>query len=84
MADKTVTERHRNETLTDNASLNHYSQCKNCVFRYKNYFYFRGKRYDCTDEYGWKKGGCHIFQDPEDKPDEVYNNTGDCEYYEKE
>lgn len=84
MADKTVTERHWNEKLTDNASLNHFSQCKNCVFRYKKYFDFGGKRYDCTDEYGWKKDCCHIFQYPESKPDEVYNNTGDCEYYEKE
>lgn len=84
MEDKTVTERYLDEGLTDNASLNHFSQCKNCVFRYKTYFEFGGKRFPCSEEDGWKKGCCHMFSHPESKPDGVYNNTGDCEYYEKE
>lgn len=84
MEHKTFEERYRDEVLTDNASLNHFAQCKDCIFRWKTYFDFNGDRYPCDDAYGWEKGSCQIFKYPQDKPDEVYNNTGQCEYYEKE
>ena len=32
---KTLEERYADEVLTDNAALNHYSQCKDCIFRDK-------------------------------------------------
>ncbi len=74
--------RYFDEKLTDNSVLNHYSQCERCVFRYKDHFEFAGKRYSCEEKDGWKKGNCHMFTYPEQKPNEVYNNTGMCEYYE--
>ncbi len=79
---RTLEERYADEVLTDNAALNHYAQCKDCFFRFKDYFEFRGQKIKCHPEDGWKKCVCHMF--PEDKPDEVYNNTGECEYYEKQ
>ena len=82
MDKKTLDERYGDEILTDNAALNHYAQCKDCVFRFKDYFIFRGKKYECDDSYGWQKCVCHMYS--EDKPDEVYKNTEECLYYEKE
>lgn len=79
-----MTERHVDEVLTDNAALKHFSQCESCIFRYKDYFEFRGKRYPCSPTDGWKKGCCQMYQDPQTKPPEVYDNTGTCEYYEKD
>ena len=35
MEKKTLSERYADEVLTDNTALNHYSQCKGCVFRDK-------------------------------------------------
>lgn len=86
MADekKTWVDAHADEQLTDNAALNHFSQCKNCAFRYKHYFEFAGKRYECSEADGWKKGCCHIFTHPDNKPQGVYNNTETCEYYEQD
>ena len=77
MAEKktSLEERYSDEILTDNASLNHYAQCKDCFFRDKTTV----KGIEC----GWKKGYCKIFEYPESKPAEVYNNTGECEYHEK-
>lgn len=80
---KPISERHEDEKLTNNEALNHYSQCKNCAFRYKNYFVSDGKKYNCDDSYGWKKAHCHIFEEPQSKPNEVYNNSDMCEFYEK-
>lgn len=95
----TVTARHWNEVLTNNAILNHYSQCKDC--------FFRDKTTVNGEEFGYDKCYCHIYglqtvlrfredkavarfapkYDPvedEDKPNEVYENTAECEYYEEE
>lgn len=90
---KTLEERYADEVLSDNAALNHYSQCKDCVFRDKTIVN--------GEEYGWNKCFCRIYGkqtvsrtpqlhtsytpvEPGDKPDGVYNNTGQCEFYEKE
>lgn len=93
---KTLEERYGNEVLTDNASLNHFSQCKDCIFRDKTSV--------DGQECGWNKCFCHIYGcgtvsripadsalkipyspvEYEDKPREVFDNTEECEYYEKE
>lgn len=93
---KTLEERYGNEVLSDNTALNHFSQCKDCIFR--------DKRIVLGKECGWEKGVCHIYGkaivtrmneeypdffpytpiESSDKPDHVYNNTGQCEFYEKE
>lgn len=96
MEKKTLEERLENDILTDNKALNHYSQCKDCVFR--------DKRIVAGKEYGYDKSVCRIYGkatakrtntmnpgfypytpiEPGDKPNEVYNNTAKCEFYEKE
>lgn len=97
MEKKTLSERYADEVLTDNTALNHYSQCKGCVFRDKTTV--------SGEECGWQKAVCHIYGrstasrlkysngelvfpytpvEPGDKPNEVYNNTVNCEYYEQE
>lgn len=97
MEKKTLSERYADEVLTDNAALNHYSQCKGCVFRDKTTV--------SGEECGWQKAVCHIYGrstasrlkysngelvfpytpvEPGDKPNEVYSNTANCEYYEQE
>lgn len=97
MEKKTLSERYADEVLTDNTALNHYSQCKGCVFRDKTTV--------SGEECGWQKAVCHIYgrstasrlkysngelvfpytpAEPGDKPNEVYNNTANCEYYEQE
>lgn len=59
-------------------------QCRDCVFRYKDYFRMGDKKIPCSEEDGWKKSSCNIFPYPQMKPYEVEHNTGECEYYEKE
>lgn len=96
MEKKTLEERLENDILTDNKALNHFAQCKDCIFR--------DKRIIDGKEYGYDKSVCHIYgkgtaertnkTNPdfflyvpivaEDKPNEVYTNTANCEYYEKE
>lgn len=97
MEKKTLSERYADEVLTDNTALNHYSQCKGCVFRDKTTV--------SGEECGWQKAVCHIYGrstasrlkysngelvfpytpvEPGDKPNGVYNNTANCEYYEQE
>lgn len=97
MEKKTLSERYADEVLTDNTALNHYSQCKGCIFRDKTTV--------SGEECGWQKAVCHIYGrstasrlkysngglvfpytpvEPGDKPNEVYNNTANCEYYEQE
>lgn len=97
MEKKTFSERYADEVLTDNAALNHYSQCKGCIFRDKTTI--------SGEECGWEKAVCHIYGrntasqlkysngelvfpytpvESKDKPNEVYNNTANCEYYERE
>lgn len=96
MGYKSVTERYWDEQLTNNADLNHNSQCRQCIFR--------DRRGADGVEYGWKKCVCRIYGrrsadrmnkdypnffpytpvEAEDKPQGVYDNTERCEYYEKE
>ena len=97
MEKKTLSERYADEVLTDNTALNHYSQCKGCIFRDKTTV--------SGEECGWQKAVCHIYGrstasrlkysngelvfpytpvEAGDKPNEVYNNTANCEYYEQE
>lgn len=87
----TVTARHWDEVLTNNAILNHYSQCKDCLFRNKTTVN--------GEEFGYDKCICRIYT-PQNiidergydyvsavdgyKPNEVYENIAECEYYEKE
>lgn len=59
-------------------------QCRDCVFRYKNYFIIDGKKIPCDEADGWRKSSCQIYPYPQMKPDEVSKNTGECEFYEKE
>lgn len=59
-------------------------QCRDCIFRYKDHFIIDGKRVDCDESDGFKKSSCEIFPYPDMKPKEVMNNSGECEYYEKE
>lgn len=59
-------------------------QCKTCIFRYKDHFIIDGKRYECDEEDGYKKSSCEVFRYPEMKPHEVMNNSGECDYYERE
>ena len=53
MEKKTLSERYADEVLTDNTALNHYSQCKGCVFRDKTTV--------SGEECGWQKAVCHIY-----------------------
>lgn len=96
MEKKTLSERYADEILTDNTTLNHYFQCKDCIFR--------DKRFVGGEEFGYDKSVCHIYGkisaerinkttpdffpytpiEPGDKPTDIYNNTGQCEFYEKE
>lgn len=96
MKKKTLEERLASDILTDNKALNHYAQCKSCIFR--------DKRMIEGEEYGYDKCVCRIYgrisamrsnqQTPDffpyipvelnDKPDEIYENTAQCEYYEQE
>lgn len=93
---KTLEERLSDDILTDNTVLNHYSQCKDCIFR--------DKRIVNGKEYGYDKCVCKIYGkisakhtneitpdffsyvpvEYEDKPTGVYENTERCEFYEKE
>lgn len=94
---KTLEERYADEVLTDNTALNHYSQCKDCIFR--------DKRIVLGEECGYDKSVCHIYGkvtasrsqysdgrpffpytpiEAEDKPQGIYENTEKCEFYEKE
>lgn len=96
MEQKTLEERLADDILTDNKALNHFAQCRDCIFRDKKII--GGK------EYGYDKCVCRMFgrgtaertnqTNPnfypyvpvviEDKPEGVYNNTVNCEFYEKE
>lgn len=93
MEKKSFEERYWDEVLTDNAALNHFSQCKDCIFRDRTTV----NNVEC----GWEKCFCRIYgkntilNNPhfsiayipveyKDKPNGVYDNTEKCEYYEKE
>lgn len=75
---KSLFERYGDEILTDNSALNHFAQCKDCIFRDKTTV--RGK------ECGWNKVYCFIYEEKYHmmKPDDIYENRAECEYYEKE
>lgn len=74
MTEKTLFERYGDEVLTDNKALNHYAQCKTCIFRDKTKVN--------GEECGWDKGFCHIYENQ--KPHEIYKNEIECEYYEEQ
>lgn len=93
---KTLAERYADEVLSNNAARNHFSQCKDCIFR--------DKRFIGDIDVGYDKCVCRIYGrisaehtnethpgffsytpiEYEDKPHGVYENTQLCEYYEKE
>ena len=73
---KTIYERYADDILTDNSSLNKYSQCKKCIFRDKTTV--------SGEECGWEKGCCRMYPYPKFKPNDVMLNKVECEYYEKE
>ena len=70
----TFEELHDDEVFTDNAAIEKCKQCKDCLLQSDGTAY--------TNDY--QKCSCSIYQYPEIKPDYVYNNTGVCEFYEKE
>jgi hypothetical protein len=49
--------------------------CETCMFRPSE---FRGVRLDRADT-----ANCLIYEEPEDKPDAVYFDGAECEYYEQ-
>ena len=59
-------------------------QCRDCVFRYKDYFIIDGRKIPCDENIGWRKDCCQIYPYPQGKPPEVSKHTGVCEYYEQE
>jgi len=93
---KTLEERYVDEVLSDNAALKHYSQCKDCIFRDRRIVGGEEVGYDkCVCRiYGrisamrtnetQPKFFDYIPVETVDKPEDVYNNTGQCEYYERE
>lgn len=94
--EKTLGERYADDILSNNAAMNHFSQCKDCIFR--------DKRVVGDKECGYNKCVCRIYGrisamntnethpnffpytpiEHEDKPHGVYENTEPCEFYEKE
>lgn len=84
-AEKTLSERLADETLTDNTQFLKFEQCRDCAFRYTNYFLAPdGRKIPCTEEIGYQKSSCHIFPYPKWKPHGVVYGEEQCEYYEKE
>jgi hypothetical protein len=94
---KTLSERYVDEILTNNVALNHFSQCKDCIFRDKT----NVNGVEC----GYNKCVCRIYGkltasrsryssgelffpytpvEIADKPNYIFDNTGKCEYYERE
>lgn len=90
---KTLEERYGEEILSDNAALKHYSQCEDCVFRDKTIVNGEecGWKKCFCHIYGRQTVSrmpqlhtSYTPVEPGDKPDDVYKNTGQCDYYEKE
>jgi len=67
-------ELHDGEIFTDNTKIEKNKQCKDCMLQSDGTVY--------TNDY--RKCSCLIYQHPEMKPDYVLENTGKCEYYEKD
>lgn len=96
MEKKTLEERLADDILTDNAALKHYSQCKDCIFRDKRIISGVECGYDkCVCHIYGKVTAAHTNEvypnffpytpvERGDKPGDVYDNTGQCEFYEKE
>ena len=59
-----------NEQFTNNADIEKYATCKNCVFR----------AYDRNPAGDYRRAGCAMYQYPFFKPETVYNG-GECKYY---
>lgn len=87
------------EKLTNNSILNHFSQCKDCFFRDKTtvdgkecgydkcYCHIYGLQTvlrDRKNSFTAKYAPKYDPVEDEDKPNEIYENTAECEYYEKE
>ena len=74
MEKKTLEQRYKDETLTDNTKLSKYRQCKDCFFRDDGTVY--------TNDY--RKCCCVMYPYPSHKPMGIMKNTETCEYYVKE
>lgn len=74
MEKKTLQERWDEEVLTDNSAIENCKQCKDCIFR------------DNKDVWSnhYTKSCCVMFPHPSFKPLKVIQNTGICEYYNKD
>ena len=70
----TFEERYGDEVLTDNSKIERNKQCKDCMLQSDG----------TANTNDYQKCECVIYQYPEMKPDYVFNNTGKCEYYEKD
>lgn len=73
---KTLEERLAEDILTDNTKIPKYEQCKNCRFR----FIKIGD--SLVDDY--RRCSCMIFSSPEMKPEQFYDGSAQCEFYEKQ
>lgn len=83
--EKTLSERMADDVMSDNMQLPKNKQCRDCTFRYTNYFFAAdGRKIPCTEEIGYQKSSCHIFPYPKWKPHGVVYGDEPCEYYEKE
>lgn len=90
----TLEERYADDILTNNEALNHFSQCKDCIFRDKTFGNDCGYNKCVCRIYGRMTASRAIYQgkpifpytpiEYEDKPHHVYENTEPCEFYEKE
>ena len=59
-------------------------QCRDCLFRYREFFIIDGRKIKCDESDGWQKDCCTIYPDPKCKPQQVLRNTDECECYEKD
>ena len=83
--EKTLSERLAADIMSDNTQFPMNETCRDCVFRYKTSFPAPdGRKIPCTEETGYKKSSCHIFEYPKAKPHAVVYGREPCEYYEKE
>ena len=73
---KTWVDLHEGEKFGDGGVRDQGKQCKNCMFRDKTIV--KG------EEVGWYKSFCKLYNPPNYKPNEISNNTAECEFYEKE
>lgn len=70
MKEKTLSERYKDEVLTDNSKFSFYEQCKDCKFRDDGTIY--------SSDY--RKGFCQKYPFPNIKPDGVMKNKIKCKH----